>query len=196
MGTAGNAIHREPWNEGKLVGQKAPFNLNGTDSMRRTKATLIYLRTKNLRAVRLLLGRSKLESTVRCLGIEVDDALEISEQTEIRGRRRRPRRPSVSGRPPSLAAMWPVDEPELPAKSGPRPTAALGPPFRSQALRTTSGAFPCKGRRGQPYLHECNCRLNEGAGLRRRCGCRRMRPKRARAASCLRGRRRVWRLGL
>jgi integrase len=55
----------------------------GTHSMRRTKATLIYRRTKNLRAVQLLLGHSKLESTVRCLGIEVDDALEIAEQTEI-----------------------------------------------------------------------------------------------------------------
>lgn len=55
----------------------------GTHSMRRNKATLIYRRTKNLRAVQLLLGHSKLESTVRYLGIEVDDALEISEQTEI-----------------------------------------------------------------------------------------------------------------
>ena len=55
----------------------------GTHSMRRTNATLIYRRTKNLRAVQLLLGHSKLESTVRYLGIEVDDALEISEQTEI-----------------------------------------------------------------------------------------------------------------
>ena len=55
----------------------------GTHSMRRTKATLIYKRTKNLRAVQLLLGHSKLESTVRYLGIEVDDALEISEQTEV-----------------------------------------------------------------------------------------------------------------
>lgn len=55
----------------------------GTHSMRRTKATLIYRRTKNLWAVQLLLGHSKLESTVRYLGIEVDDALEISEQTEI-----------------------------------------------------------------------------------------------------------------
>lgn len=55
----------------------------GTHSMRRTKATLIYRRTKNLRAVQRLLGHSKLESTVRYLGIEVDDALEISEQTEI-----------------------------------------------------------------------------------------------------------------
>jgi len=55
----------------------------GTHSMRWTKATLIYRRTKNLRAVQLLLGHSKLESTVRYLGIEVDDALEIAEQTEI-----------------------------------------------------------------------------------------------------------------
>jgi len=55
----------------------------GTHSMRRTKATLIYRRTKNLRAVQLLLGHSKLESTVRYLGIEVNDALELSEQTEI-----------------------------------------------------------------------------------------------------------------
>jgi integrase len=55
----------------------------GTHLMRRTKATLIYKRTKNLRAVQLLLGHTKSESTVRYLGIEVDDALEISEQTEI-----------------------------------------------------------------------------------------------------------------
>lgn len=50
--------------------------------MRRTKATPIYRRSKNLRAVQLLLGRTKLESTVRYLGNEVDDALEIAEQTE------------------------------------------------------------------------------------------------------------------
>ena len=55
----------------------------GTHSMRRTKATLIYRRTHNLRAVQLLLGHTKLESTVRYLGIDVDDALEIAEQTEI-----------------------------------------------------------------------------------------------------------------
>jgi len=55
----------------------------GTHTMRRTKATLIYRRTKNLRAVQLLLGHQKLESTVRYLGIEVDDALVISEQTEV-----------------------------------------------------------------------------------------------------------------
>jgi len=55
----------------------------GTHTMRRTKASLIYRRTRNLRAVQLLLGHTKLESTVRYLGIEVDDALEIAEQTEV-----------------------------------------------------------------------------------------------------------------
>jgi len=55
----------------------------GTHTLRRTKATLIYRRTKNLRAVQLLLGHSKLESTVRYLGIEVDDAVEMAEQTEV-----------------------------------------------------------------------------------------------------------------
>lgn len=51
--------------------------------MRRTKASLIYRRTRNLRAVQLLLGNTKLESTVRYLGIEVDDALKIAEQTDV-----------------------------------------------------------------------------------------------------------------
>ena len=55
----------------------------GTHSLRRTKATLIYRRTRNLRAVQLLLGHAKVESTVRFLGVEPDDALEIAEQTEI-----------------------------------------------------------------------------------------------------------------
>jgi integrase len=55
----------------------------GTHTLRRTKASLIYRRTKNLRAVQLLLGHSKLESTVRYPGIEVDDALEMAEQTEV-----------------------------------------------------------------------------------------------------------------
>ncbi|WP_313273824.1 tyrosine-type recombinase/integrase [Stenotrophomonas sp.] len=54
----------------------------GTHTMRRTKASLIYRRTRNLRAVQILLGHTKLESTVRYLGIEVDDALEIAEQTD------------------------------------------------------------------------------------------------------------------
>ncbi len=72
---------------GSYISGSQPSDLispsHGTNSMRRTKATLICKRTKNLRAVQLLLGHTKLESTVRYLGIEVDDALEISEQTEI-----------------------------------------------------------------------------------------------------------------
>lgn len=55
----------------------------GTHSLRRTKVALVYKRTKNLRAVQLLLGHTKLESTVRYLGIEVEDALEVAEQTEV-----------------------------------------------------------------------------------------------------------------
>jgi integrase len=58
-------------------------SLFGTHSLRRTKATLIYRRTGNLRAVQLLLGHSKIESTVRYLGIEVDDALDIAEKVDI-----------------------------------------------------------------------------------------------------------------
>ena len=55
----------------------------GTHTMRRTKASLIHKRTKNLRVLQLLLGHTKLESTIRYLGIEVDDALEMAEQTEV-----------------------------------------------------------------------------------------------------------------
>jgi len=55
----------------------------GTHSLRRTKATLIYRRTGNLRAVQLLLGHTKVESTVRYLGIEVDDAIAIAEQVDV-----------------------------------------------------------------------------------------------------------------
>jgi integrase len=54
-----------------------------THSMRRTKATLIYRRTGNLRAVQLLLGHTRIESTVRYLGVEVDDALEIAEKIDV-----------------------------------------------------------------------------------------------------------------
>ncbi|WP_065647624.1 tyrosine-type recombinase/integrase [Pantoea eucrina] len=57
--------------------------LYSTHSMRRTKPYLIYKKTKNLRVIQLLLGHKKLESTVRYLGIEVDDALEISESIEV-----------------------------------------------------------------------------------------------------------------
>ena len=55
----------------------------GAERVRRTKPTRIYPRTRNPRAVQLLLGHTKLESTVRYLGIDVDDALEIAEQTEV-----------------------------------------------------------------------------------------------------------------
>ena len=58
-------------------------HLFGTHALRRTKAALIYQRTGNLRAVQLLLGHTKIESTVRYLGIEVDDALAIAEQVDV-----------------------------------------------------------------------------------------------------------------
>ncbi|MDA9541141.1 integrase [Bradyrhizobium sp. CCBAU 21362] len=58
-------------------------HLFGTHSLRRTKATLIYRRTGNLRAVQLLLGHTKIESTVRYLGIEVDDAIAIAQQVDV-----------------------------------------------------------------------------------------------------------------
>jgi integrase len=57
--------------------------LFGTHSLRRTKATLIYRRTGNLRAVQLLLGNTNIESIVRYLGIEVDDVLAIAEQVDV-----------------------------------------------------------------------------------------------------------------
>ena len=66
-----------------LVGVGLDPHLYGTHSLRRTKATLVYRRTGNLRAVQLLLGHTKIESTVRYLGIEVDDALAIAEQVDI-----------------------------------------------------------------------------------------------------------------
>ena len=55
----------------------------GTHSLRRTKVALVYKKTRNLRARQLLLGHQKLEGTVRYLGIEVDDALELSEQIDL-----------------------------------------------------------------------------------------------------------------
>jgi integrase len=67
----------------RLVSDWLDPRLYGTHSLRRTKATLIYRRTGNLRAVQLLLGHTKIESTVRYLGIEVDDALAIAEQVDV-----------------------------------------------------------------------------------------------------------------
>lgn len=66
---------------GGLIG--LPSSVDGTHSMRRTKASLVCRNTHNLRALQLLLGHTKMESTVRYLGVEVDDALEMSKQTEI-----------------------------------------------------------------------------------------------------------------
>ena len=55
----------------------------GTDSLRRTKASIIYKATSNLQAVQILLGPAKIESTVRYLGVDVEDALKLSERTEV-----------------------------------------------------------------------------------------------------------------
>ena len=66
-----------------IAGTGLDPKLFGTYSLRRTKATLIYRRTGNLRAGQLLLGHTKIESTVRYLGIEVDDALAIAEQVDV-----------------------------------------------------------------------------------------------------------------
>jgi integrase len=66
-----------------IAGIGLDANRFGTHSLRRTKATLIYRRTGNLRAVQLLLGHRKIESTVRYLGIDVDDALAIAEQVDV-----------------------------------------------------------------------------------------------------------------
>ncbi len=68
---------------GWIEGAGMDASAYGTHSMRRTKAAQIYRKTGNLRAVQLLLGHSKIESTVRYLGIEVDDALTLSEQVEL-----------------------------------------------------------------------------------------------------------------
>jgi integrase len=68
---------------GWIEGAGMDSNAYGTHSMRRTKAAQIYRKTGNLRAVQLLLGHMKIESTVRYLGIEVDDALTLSEQVEL-----------------------------------------------------------------------------------------------------------------
>jgi len=64
-----------------MIGLDASFY--GMHSLRRTKATLIYKKTGNLRVVQLLLGHTKVDSTVRYLGIEVDDALAVAEQIDV-----------------------------------------------------------------------------------------------------------------
>ena len=93
----------------------------GIHTLRRTKASLIYRRTKNLRAVQLLLGHSKLESTVRYLGIEVDDALEMAEQTEVQGRSPVSGRFTVADRPTAEVPLT-----EMPTGKRPFPTRYFG----------------------------------------------------------------------
>ena len=55
----------------------------GTHSLRRTKAAMIYRATGNIRAIQILLGHTKIENTVRYLGVDVEDALLLAERTEV-----------------------------------------------------------------------------------------------------------------
>jgi len=87
-GRCGSDHHLSTRQYARLVGEWIACigldpHLFGTHSLRRTKTTLIYRRTGNLRAVQLLLGHTKIESTVRYLGIEVDDAIAIAEQVDV-----------------------------------------------------------------------------------------------------------------
>ena len=66
-----------------VVGIGLPARDYGTHSLRRTKASIIYRATGNLRAVQTLLGHTKIDSTVRYLGVDVKDALELAERTEV-----------------------------------------------------------------------------------------------------------------
>ncbi len=84
----GNDNHLSTRQYSRLVSEWAEIiglgpGIYGTHSIRRTKATLLYRKTGNLRAAQLLLGHTKVESTVRNLGIEVDDAIAITEQVDI-----------------------------------------------------------------------------------------------------------------
>jgi integrase len=76
-------IGLDPCLFGRTVNTPRSSGVPGTHSLRRTKATMIYRRTGNLRAVQLLLGHTKIERTVRYLGVEVDDALAIAEQIDV-----------------------------------------------------------------------------------------------------------------
>jgi integrase len=80
---------RRPWNAGSLVGAKRLLKprdvwaIRFFYSLRRTKASLIYKATGNPRAVQILLDHSKIENTLRYLGVDIDDALTLAERTEI-----------------------------------------------------------------------------------------------------------------
>ena len=64
-------------------GISLPPHDSGTHSLRRTKASIIYKATGDLRAVQILLGHAKIDSMVRYLGVDVEDALELAERTEV-----------------------------------------------------------------------------------------------------------------
>ena len=109
--------------------------LFGTHSLRRTKATLIYRRTGNLRAVQILLGHTKIESTVRYLGIEVDDALAIAEQIDVRTTRAELTRSARPG-PVSMCHLQ-----TLAAQHALRHTK-LRHPIRRHSARSITGPDP------------------------------------------------------
>jgi integrase len=69
--------------DGWVVSLGLDKTVYGTHSLRRTKATIIYRETKNIRAVQILLGHTKIDSTIRYLGVEIDDALSIAEQIDV-----------------------------------------------------------------------------------------------------------------
>jgi len=82
LGTSFSTADRQPRARSRHVQSRSPADY-GTHSLRRAKVSILYKRTGNLRACRLPLGHTKLESTVHYLGIEVADALSLSEETEI-----------------------------------------------------------------------------------------------------------------
>ena len=110
--------------------------------MRRTKASLIYRRTTNLRAVQPLLGHTKLESTVRYLGIEVDDALAMAEQTEVEERRAGQRRLGVAGRRPVRSGPSKTPD-ELPQSGHFRQCPSMNPNASGHHSDTPSQAKLC-----------------------------------------------------
>lgn len=67
----------------KVAPRKTVHAQQGTHSLRRTKASMIYKATGNIRAIQILLGHSKIENTVHYLGVDLEDALLLAERTEI-----------------------------------------------------------------------------------------------------------------
>src|SRR5450755_4328188 len=143
-------VHR--WVES--IGLESGFY--GTHSMRRTKAAQIYRKTGNLRAVQLLLGHTKLESTVRYLGIEVDDALNMAEQIEL------------NRRPPASTPVVPF----VPIAAV-RAMSALGPKADSPSHAFGAGPCPFKcllKRRSLSARPRVGVLVKKGATARVHCG--------------------------